>query len=53
MARIGTPRKNDAAFQKNRDHMSALLASLEQTAERTRSGGGSAARKKHQANGKL
>jgi len=53
MARIGSPRKQDAAYQKNREHMLALLASLEQVAAQTRAGGGGEARKKHEARGKL
>ena len=53
MARIGTEPKKDATFQKNRDHMRALLAKLEETAKVVKAGGGSAPRKKHEAKGKL
>jgi 3-methylcrotonyl-CoA carboxylase beta subunit len=53
MARIGTEPKKDATFQKNRDHMRSLLAKLEETAKVVKAGGGSAARKKHEAKGKL
>ena len=53
MARIGSEPKKDATFRKNRDHMRALLASLEETSQRVKAGGGSAARQKHEAKGKL
>ncbi len=53
MARIGTELKRDAAFEKNRQRMQALLAGLEQKAAEVKEGGGDAARKKHEAKGKL
>jgi 3-methylcrotonyl-CoA carboxylase beta subunit len=53
MARIGSELKKDATFQKNLSHMRALLEKLEHVEKHVKAGGGSAARKKHEAKGKL
>jgi len=53
MARIGTDIKQDAQFQKNKEHQLSLLRSLRTKADQVKLGGGKTATEKHRQKGKL